>query len=93
MVYRIVITNIDGFGDEGLGFYNVGFQIYTLLFAISSVGIPNAISKMVSERVALDDYKGAHKIFKTAFIAVLNNRSCNDCGSVLWCGYFCTAYN
>ena len=28
MVYRIVITNIDGFGDEGLGFYNVGFQIY-----------------------------------------------------------------
>ena len=85
MVYRIVITNIDGFGDEGLGFYNVGFQIYTLLLAISSVGIPNAISKMVSERVALDDYKG--------FIAVLNNRSCNDCGSVLWCGYFCTAYN
>ena len=44
MVYRIVITNIDGFGDEGLGFYNVGFQIYTVLLAISSVGIPNAIS-------------------------------------------------
>ena len=63
MVYRIVITNIDGFGDEGLG-----FQIYTLLLAISSVGIPNAISKMVSERVALDDYKGAHKIFKTALL-------------------------
>ena len=68
MVYRIVITNIGGFGDEGLGFYNVGFQIYTLLLAISSVGIPNAISKMVSERVALDDYKGAHKIFKTALL-------------------------
>lgn len=65
-VYKMVITNIDGFGNEGLGFYNVGFQIYTLLLAISSVGIPNAISKMVSERVALDDYKGAHRIFKTA---------------------------
>ena len=25
MVYRIVITNIDGFGDEGLGFKN-GFR-------------------------------------------------------------------
>lgn len=68
MIYRIVITNIEGFGDEGLGFYNVGFQIYTVLLAISSVGIPNAISKMVSERVALDDYKGAHKIFHTAMI-------------------------
>ena len=37
MVYRIVITNIDGFGDEGLGFYNVGFQIipYCLQFHLS----------------------------------------------------------
>ncbi len=68
MIYRIVITNIDGFGDEGLGFYNVGFQIYTVLLAISSVGIPNAISKMVSERVALDDWKGANKIFRTALL-------------------------
>ncbi len=67
-VYKAVITNVDGFGDEGLGLYNVGFQIYTLLLAISSVGIPNAISKVVSERIALNDYKGAHKIFKTALI-------------------------
>lgn len=67
-VYRMVITNIDGFGDSGNGLYTVGFQIYTLLLAISSVGIPNAISKMTSERIALNDYKGAHKIFKTALI-------------------------
>lgn len=66
--YRMVITNIDGFGDSGNGLYTVGFQIYTLLLAISSVGIPNAISKMTSERIALNDYKGAHKIFKTALI-------------------------
>lgn len=67
-VYRMVITNVDGFGDQGNGLYNVGFQIYTLLLAISSVGIPNAISKMTSERIALNDYKGAHKIFKTALV-------------------------
>lgn len=67
MVYRMVITNIDGFGDAGNGFYTAGFQVYTVLLAISSVGIPNAIAKLVSERVALDDYKGAHRIFKSAF--------------------------
>lgn len=67
-VYRMVITNVDGFGNEGNGLYTVGFQIYTLLLAISSVGIPNAISKMTSERIALNDYKGAHKIFKTALL-------------------------
>lgn len=62
--YRMVITNIDGFGDLGNGYYNFGFQIYTLLLSISSVGIPNAISKLVSERCALNDFKGATRIFK-----------------------------
>ena len=66
LVYRMVITNIDGFGNVGNGFYNAGFQVYTVLLAISSVGIPNAIAKMVSERAALNDYRGAHRIFKTA---------------------------
>lgn len=68
MIYRLVITNIKGFGDAGNGYYNAGFQIYTLLLAISSIGIPNAIAKMVSERAALDDYRGAHKIFRSAFV-------------------------
>ncbi len=68
LVYRVVLTNIDGFGDAGNGFYTAGFQVYTVLLAISSVGIPNAIAKMVSERAALNDYKGAHNIFKSAFL-------------------------
>ncbi len=67
-VYRIVITNIEGFGDLGNAYYTAGFQIYTVLLAISSVGIPNAMAKMVSERIAIKDYRGAHRIFKTAFL-------------------------
>lgn len=66
VIYRMVITNIEGFGDVGNGYYNFGYQIYTLLLAISSIGIPNAISKLISERCALDDFKGAMRIFKTA---------------------------
>ncbi len=66
MVYRMVITNIEGFGDTGNGFYTAGFNVYTVLLAISAVGIPNAIAKMVAERTALQDYNGAHKIFTTA---------------------------
>ena len=53
LVYRLVITNIGGFGDYGNGYYNAGFQVYTILLAISSVGIPNAISKLVSAEVAV----------------------------------------
>lgn len=68
LVYRVVMTNIEGFGDAGNGYYTAGFQVYTVLLAVSSVGIPNAIAKMVSERAALGDYKGAHNIFKSAFM-------------------------
>ncbi len=64
--YRMVITNVDGFGDIGNGYYNYGFQIYALLLSISSVGIPNAISKLVSEKCALGNYRGAIRIFKVS---------------------------
>lgn len=67
MIYSLVITNFEGFGDMGNGYRAAGFQIYTLLLAVSSVGIPNAIAKMISEKTALNDWYGAHRIFKTAF--------------------------
>lgn len=68
LIYRVVITNIDGFGDVGNALYGMGYQIYTLLLAISSIGVPNAISKLVSERIAVGKNKEAHEIFKTALI-------------------------
>ena len=64
LVYKIVILNIDGFGNEGSGFYNTGYQLYMVLLSISSIGIPNVVSKMVSERIALGDWKGAKNVFK-----------------------------
>lgn len=63
-IYKLVITNVEGFGDTGLGYYSAGYQVYALLLALSSMGIPNAVSKLVSERVAIGDNKGAHRIFK-----------------------------
>lgn len=68
LLYRIFLYRIDGFGDLANGYYSAGFNIYTLLLALSSVGIPNAISKMTAERIALGDRKGAHRIFKTALV-------------------------
>ncbi|MCI8482614.1 MAG: polysaccharide biosynthesis protein [Clostridia bacterium] len=67
LVYKLYLTNREGFGDEGNGIYSAGFYIYSLLLTLSSVGVPNAISKLVSERIALGDNKGANRIFKIAF--------------------------
>ncbi len=44
---------------------HIKFTHYFL--TISSIGVPSAISKLVSERVAVGDNKGAHRIFKIAF--------------------------
>lgn len=68
LVYKVYLTNRPGFGDTGNAIYNSGYQIYALLLLLSSIGIPNAISKLVSEKTSLGDYKGAHKIFKIAFM-------------------------
>ncbi len=46
--------------------YYAGYTVYSLLLTLSSVGIPTIISKLVSERVAIGDHKGAHRIFKTS---------------------------
>jgi len=68
MIYRLVITNIPGFGDAGNGFYSAGYQVYIFLLALSSQGIPSSIAKLVSERAAVGDHRGAHRIFRSSLV-------------------------
>ena len=65
-IYNQVLINMPGFGDLGNGYRTAGYQVYTMLLAISSVGIPNAISKLISERLTLGDRRGAERVFQTA---------------------------
>ncbi len=68
LVYKLYLTNKEGFGDEGNAIYNAGYQVYALLLTISSTGVPNAVAKLISERLSVGDNKGAHRIFKIAFV-------------------------
>lgn len=67
LIYKLYLTNKEGFGDSGNAIYSSGFQIYALLLTISSVGVPNAVSKLVSEKSSIGDERGAKRIFKIAF--------------------------
>lgn len=67
LIYKLYLTNKEGFGDRGNAIYGGAFQIYALFLTISSIGVPNAISKLVSSKVAIGDNKGAYRIFKIAF--------------------------
>ena len=64
--YQVYLTNKEGFGNDGNAIYKSGYHIYALLLTISSIGVPNAVSKLVSERISVGNYKGAHRIFKVA---------------------------
>ena len=68
-VYRIPLMNI--VGDEGMGYYNVAFSIYTVALTLTSYSLPLAVSKLVSARVATGQYKNAYKVFKGAMTFAL----------------------
>ncbi len=65
-VYRMPLTNM--WGDEGNGIYSMGYYIYTFLLILSSAGLPAAISKLVSERIALREYRNAHRVFQASLV-------------------------
>ena len=70
--YRIPLTNILQRGEyDGMIYYATAYPYYSWLLVISSAGFPTAISKLVSERVAVGDRKGATAVFKTAFRLLL----------------------
>lgn len=62
--YRIPISNI--IMTEGMGYYQTAYPLYVLLLTISTSGFPVAVAKLVSEKRALEDYRGAHRVFKVA---------------------------
>ena len=69
MLYRSPMTMI--IGDEGNGYYSTAYNIYVVVLLISSYSIPTAISKIVSSKLALKQYKNAHRTFLCALYYVI----------------------
>ncbi|MGP1410774.1 MAG: putative polysaccharide biosynthesis protein [Peptoanaerobacter stomatis] len=65
-VFRIPLGNL--IGSDGIGYYQTAYPLYVFVLAISTSGMPTAISKMVAERTKLKRYKTAHKIFKISLL-------------------------
>lgn len=65
-IYRIPFARI--VGDEGLGIYQMAYPFYTLILAVSTAGVPLAVSKLISERQCQNDYQGINKILRISLI-------------------------
>ena len=58
-------------GDLGLGYYQTAYPYYTIILLISSYSIPSAISKVIAQKLALKEYRNAHRFFLCALGYVL----------------------
>lgn len=65
-LYRLPLTEL--IGDRGNAIYSAGYYIYTFLLILSSAGLPAAISRLVSTRIAKGEYRNAQKIFRVSMI-------------------------
>lgn len=61
LLYRAPLNQI--IGNEGVGYYSTAYNIYAMILLISSYSIPLAVSKEMSAKLSLKQYKNAHKIF------------------------------
>ena len=64
--FRIPLGNL--IGDEGMGYYNAVYPVYTLLIVIATTGIPIAVSRLVAERNTEGDSIGANRVFNIAVV-------------------------
>ncbi len=66
LVFKIPLTNM--LGDEGMGYFNTAYQIYTWLYMISTAGLPVALSLMISDFNARGQHERSKKLFRLCLI-------------------------
>lgn len=69
LLYRSPLQRV--IGNEGMGYYHIAYAFYTIILLISSYSIPAAISKVIAQKLAVKEYRNAHRIFKCALGYVL----------------------
>lgn len=61
-LYKIPLSNL--LGAEGMGIFSIAYNIYSILFVLSTAALPVAISKLISSNVKYSKYS-AECILKT----------------------------
>ncbi|MCI9252944.1 MAG: polysaccharide biosynthesis protein [Lachnospiraceae bacterium] len=86
MLYRLPVTNI--ITDHGNDYYSAAYEIYNIILLISSYSLPLAVSKLVSAKAALGQYRNAYRIFKGALYMALVVGLAGSAVTYLGAGFF-----
>ena len=69
LLYRVPLTAI--IGETGNGYYAPAYRYYQMILLISSYSIPVAVSKVISQRLAVRQYQNAQRIFRCSLLYVV----------------------
>lgn len=68
LLYNTPLVHI--IGDEGFGYYDSAYAAYSIILMISSFSIPSAVSKIMAQKLANEEYNNAYRLFKCTLIYV-----------------------
>ncbi len=69
LLYRSPLSSV--IGPLGLGYYNSAYAYYSIILLISPYSIPSAISKVIAQKLAVGEYRNAHRLFWGSLFYVL----------------------
>ena len=69
-IYKVPLQNI--LQERGFGYFNTAYDVYNVLLMISTTGLPVAVSRMISQAQALDNYAQIRKIYSTSMKVFLS---------------------
>jgi len=64
LIYKIPLSYI--LSDEGMGYFNSAYTVYTFFFIICTAGIPKAISILISESGGEENSNAANSIYRSS---------------------------
>lgn len=86
LLFKIPLHDI--LGDDGMGYFNAAYTIYTTFFMVSTAGLPVAISYMVSRSRAAGNFNQVKKIMRIAFIVFFIIGTVGTCALFFGAGFF-----
>ncbi len=69
VLYKIPLSSV--LGDEGMGYFNSAYTIYSFFYLLCTAGVPKAVMISVSEKFKDNDNEKINKIIKVAISAFL----------------------
>lgn len=67
LLYKLPLSRI--LGDEGMGYFNSAYTVYTFFYILCSAGVPKAVAIVVSENEAEGNKNNERRIIRSALLA------------------------